>query len=106
MAPLTLPQSHGMLQAKADSGVQRKVTASSESSGDANAELVALIPRIRPDLLLIKQVDQGGALNGRLPTAGGSPGPSPHYRHDGFGARADAGGPARGYGFDAGGVKH
>jgi hypothetical protein len=47
--------------------------------------MTALIPGIRPDLLLIKQVDQVGALN-RLALAGGLPGPSPHRRHDVFGA--------------------
>jgi hypothetical protein len=34
--------------------------------------LTALIPGVRPDLLLIKQVDQVRALNGRLPPAGRS----------------------------------
>jgi hypothetical protein len=40
----------------------------------------APIPGIRPDLLLIRQVDRVSALNGRLPPAGGSPGPSHAYR--------------------------
>jgi hypothetical protein len=56
------------------------VTARLASFGEANADPGALIPGIRPDLLLIKQVDQVGELNGRLPPAGGSPGPSPHFR--------------------------
>jgi hypothetical protein len=37
--------------------VQRKVTARFESFGEADADLTALIPGIRPVLLLIKQVD-------------------------------------------------
>jgi hypothetical protein len=53
--------------------MQRNMMARPASSDEANAELTALIPGIRPVLLLIKQVDQGGALNGRLPPAGGSP---------------------------------
>ena len=34
--------------------------------GEADSSRTALIPGIRPDLLLIKQVDQVRALNGRL----------------------------------------
>ena len=75
------------------SRVQRNVTARFESFGEADADLAALNPGIRPDLLLIKQVDQVSALNGRLPPAGGAPGPSPHRRDDIFGAGADARGP-------------
>jgi len=51
--------------------VRRNVTARPESFGEADAELAAPTPGIRPDLLLIKQVDQAGALNGRLPPGGG-----------------------------------
>jgi hypothetical protein len=58
--------------------VQSNVTARFESFGEADANRTALIPRIRPDLLLIKQVDQVSALNGRLLPAGGSPKSSPH----------------------------
>src|SRR5438477_9208020 len=73
------------------------------SFGEAHADLTAtaLIPGNRPDLLLIKQVDQAGALNGTLSSAGQSPGPSPHCRHHVFGAGADAGGPAGGDGLEA-----
>jgi hypothetical protein len=53
--------------------VQRNVTARSASFGGTDAELTALIPGIQPVLLLIKQVDQGGRLNGRLPLAYGPP---------------------------------
>jgi hypothetical protein len=66
-----------MLQAKR-SRVQRNVTARFESFHEVDANRTALIPGIRPDLLLIKQVDQVSALNDRLPPAGGSPGSSPH----------------------------
>jgi hypothetical protein len=52
--------------------VQRNMTARFESLREADADLTALIPGIRPDLLLIKQVDQVSTLNGRLPPAGGS----------------------------------
>jgi hypothetical protein len=55
--------------------VQRNVTARFESFGEADADLTAAIPGIRPVLILIKQVDQVSALNGRLPPAGGSLGP-------------------------------
>jgi hypothetical protein len=48
------------------------------SFGEADADLTALIPGIRPVLLLIKQVDQVSELNVRLSTAGGLPGSSPH----------------------------
>ena len=68
-----------MLQANR-SGVQRNVMARPASFDEAAAELTALIPGIRPDLLLIKQVDQVSALNDRLPPAGGPPGPSAHHR--------------------------
>jgi hypothetical protein len=74
--------------------VQRDVTGRFESFGEAYAELTALIPGIRPDLLLIKQVDQDEAFNGRLSPAGWLPGPSSHCRHEVFGAGADAVGPA------------
>jgi hypothetical protein len=53
--------------------MQRNMTARPASFDEADAELTALITGIRPVLLLIKQVDQGGALNGRLLSAGGSP---------------------------------
>jgi hypothetical protein len=77
--------------------VQRNVTARFESFSEAEADLAALNPGIRPVLILIKQVDQVSAFNGRLPPAGGSLGPSPHRRHDVFGAGADAHGPASHY---------
>jgi hypothetical protein len=51
--------------------VQRNVTARRVSFGEADDKLTALIPGSGPDLLLIKQVDQVSALNGRLPPAGG-----------------------------------
>jgi hypothetical protein len=51
-----------------------------QAFGEAVAGQTALIPGIRPDLLLIKQVDQVSALNGRLPPAGGPPGASAHHR--------------------------
>jgi hypothetical protein len=69
------------------------VTARFESFGEAGADLTALIPGIRPVLLLIKQDDQVSALNGRLLSAGGSPGPSSPRRHDVFDAGAHACGP-------------
>jgi hypothetical protein len=73
-----------------------------ESFGETDPGMTALILGIRPDLLLIKQVDQVGALNGKLPPAGGSPGPSPRRRRNVFGAGADAGGPAAGHGLKSG----
>jgi hypothetical protein len=88
-----------MLQAEADGWVQR-TSARLASFGEANAEPGALIPGSRPDLLLIKQVDQVYELNGRLLPAGGSPGSSPHCRHHVFGAGSDAGGPACRHNFD------
>src|SRR5690348_7511564 len=91
---------------RSDRGVQFNVTVRPATFAGADAGLPALIPGIRPDLLLIKQVDQVSALNGRLPVAGRPPEPSPHCRHDVFGAGADAGGPARGYGFEAGVEAH
>jgi hypothetical protein len=59
-----------MLQAKR-SRVQRNVMARFESFGEVDADLAALNPGTQPVLLLIKQVDQVGALNGRLPPATG-----------------------------------
>jgi hypothetical protein len=47
-------------------GFQRNVVAKPASFGEADAGLTALIPGVRPDLLLIKQVDQVSALNGGL----------------------------------------
>jgi hypothetical protein len=44
----------------------------SEVFDEADADLTAPIPGIRPDLLLIKQVDQVSPPNGRLLPAGGS----------------------------------
>ena len=82
------------------------MTARFESFGEADADLPALNPGIRPVLLLIKQVDQVSALNGRLPPAGESPGPSPRRRHDVFGAGADARGPAGGHGLEKGVEAH
>jgi hypothetical protein len=58
--------------------MQRNMTVRFESFGAADADSTALVAGIRPVLLLIKQVDQVSALNGRLPPAGGSPGSSPH----------------------------
>jgi hypothetical protein len=52
--------------------VQRNAAASFESFGEADADLTALIPGIRPDLLLLKQVDQASVLNVWLPPASGS----------------------------------
>ena len=59
-----------MLQANRTVGAQRNVTARPASFGDTEADVTALIPGIRPVLLLIKQVDQVSALNGRLRPAG------------------------------------
>jgi hypothetical protein len=62
-----------MLQANRKWGAEQRDSGPA-SFGEADVELTALIPGIRPDLLLIKQVDQGGALNGRLLPSGQSPG--------------------------------
>lgn len=60
-----------MLRAKLNSGAaQRDGEVCKFWRGDA--EVAAPISGTRPDLLLIKQVDQVSALNGRLPLAGRS----------------------------------
>jgi hypothetical protein len=46
-----------------------------KSFGEADADLTALNPGIRPALPLIKQADQISVLNGRLLLAGAPPGP-------------------------------
>jgi hypothetical protein len=51
--------------------MQRNMTARPASFDEADAEQTALITGIGPVLHLIKQVDQGGALNGRLQVAFG-----------------------------------
>ena len=51
---------------RACGGVQRNVRTGPASLGEADLNRSAPIPGIRPDLLLIKQVDQVSALNGRL----------------------------------------
>jgi hypothetical protein len=68
--------------------VQRNVTARFESSGEADADLTALNPGIRPALLLIKQADQVSVLNGRVASSRRVARTSPHRRHHVFGAVA------------------
>src|SRR5882757_9731549 len=95
-----------MFRANPHSGVASSVTTNTVSFGEAHSGLTAIIPRVRPVLLLKKQADQVRYFNVRLSYVGRPPGPSPHRRHDVFGAGADAGGPAGGHRLEAGVEAH
>src|SRR5712691_3202288 len=86
-----------MFRANPHSGVESSVTTNPVSFGEAHSGLTAIIPRVRPVLLLNKQADQVSDFNVRLSYVGRPAGPSPHRRHDVFGAGADAGRPAGGH---------
>jgi hypothetical protein len=69
--------------------VQRNMTTIPANLGEADANLTALVPGIRPDLFLKKQIDQVGVLNDKLSPAGLSSGSSAHYRQGPSGSAVD-----------------
>src|SRR5580704_18804581 len=86
--------------------MQGKEMSNPTSLVEADSSLATIIPGSRPDLVLIKQVDQAQSAQCRVVSPQPVSGVSPHCRHDVFGAGADAGGPAGGYGFEAGVEAH